>query len=270
MFDVLSCCFQIAERKKLVSSIKGNIANPEEVNSLSDLDFLIPNNRDVDGSNSNVAVSSYDESTVEEINAGKEEFGNGVPSKKTSVNVYSPKLLKSNKKEAAVGYVYSPEQLKNNKVEAATVTLDASQQLKNTTSEVQVIAPSAVKKDSSVNGEVTEPGVPLGKISSNGDSSKQLKNTDSKAVAQSTELPSFVKLASETSSVKDEQQVDSKGSSSQDVKAEGTDSTVEEAKPPPLAGANVMNVMLVAAECAPFSKTGTIFELANAYVRKRM
>lgn len=30
----------------------------------------------------------------------------------------------------------------------------------------------------------------------------------------------------------------------------------EDVKPPPLAGANVMNVILVAAECAPWSKTG--------------
>lgn len=29
----------------------------------------------------------------------------------------------------------------------------------------------------------------------------------------------------------------------------------DEEKPPPLAGPNVMNVILVAAECAPFSKT---------------
>ncbi|KAG9139942.1 hypothetical protein Leryth_026298 [Lithospermum erythrorhizon] len=35
-------------------------------------------------------------------------------------------------------------------------------------------------------------------------------------------------------------------------------------KPPPLAGANVMNVILVAAECAPWSKTGGLGDVAGA------
>ncbi|KAG9451318.1 hypothetical protein H6P81_011283 [Aristolochia fimbriata] len=38
----------------------------------------------------------------------------------------------------------------------------------------------------------------------------------------------------------------------------------EEAKPPPLAGANVMNVILVAFECAPWSKTGGLGDVAGA------
>ncbi|GBG77039.1 hypothetical protein CBR_g23365 [Chara braunii] len=39
---------------------------------------------------------------------------------------------------------------------------------------------------------------------------------------------------------------------------------VEVEKPPPLAGENVMNVVLVAAECAPWSKTGGLGDVAGA------
>lgn len=49
---------------------------------------------------------------------------------------------------------------------------------------------------------------------------------------------------------------------------EDSDSTVEDAKPPPLAGANVMNVVLVAAECAPWIKTGTCSGILICNLRK--
>lgn len=38
----------------------------------------------------------------------------------------------------------------------------------------------------------------------------------------------------------------------------------EEEKPPPLAGPNVMNIVMVGAECAPWSKTGACAQLKRA------
>lgn len=68
---------------------------------------------------------------------------------------------------------------------------------------------------------------------------------------------------SETSISKDEKQEDDSEEATMQLDAdnEDSDSTIEDAKPPPLAAANVMNVLLVAAECAPWIKTGLCFEL---------
>ncbi|KAH9295848.1 hypothetical protein KI387_039436, partial [Taxus chinensis] len=50
-----------------------------------------------------------------------------------------------------------------------------------------------------------------------------------------------------------------------DIRAEIATVSVEgDAKPPPLAGTNVMNVIIVAAECAPWSKTGGLGDVAGA------
>lgn len=89
------------------------------------------------------------------------------------------------------------------------------------------------------------------------DSHTQSKGITSESV-WSDELPSFLSSSSATSSLKDEKLGDLKESSLQEVNDEANVPSGEDVKPPPLAGANVMNVIVVAAECAPWSKTGIL------------
>ncbi|KAK3036624.1 hypothetical protein RJ639_030193 [Escallonia herrerae] len=91
------------------------------------------------------------------------------------------------------------------------------------------------------------------------DSYKQLKGTTSEEV-QSSELPPFLSASSATSTLEHKKTEDFKESSLQEVNAPAN----EDVKPPPLAGANVMKVILVAAECAPWSKTGGLGDVAGA------
>ncbi|KAL4375847.1 hypothetical protein GQ457_02G011170 [Hibiscus cannabinus] len=85
---------------------------------------------------------------------------------------------------------------------------------------------------------------------SNLDSTQQLKTADSKA------LPSFSSSSSYPDRVA---AVENENSTKTDsgVVGEVHDPAVEVEETPPLAGANVMNIILVAAECAPWSKTGS-------------
>ncbi|KAE9466570.1 hypothetical protein C3L33_01513, partial [Rhododendron williamsianum] len=95
------------------------------------------------------------------------------------------------------------------------------------------------------------------------DSHTQLKGVTSESV-WSDELPSFLSSSSATSSLKEEKLGDLKESSLQEVNGEANVPTSEDVKPPPLAGANVMNVIVVSAECAPWSKTGGLGDVAGA------
>lgn len=63
--------------------------------------------------------------------------------------------------------------------------------------------------------------------------------------------------SSETYDVKDANLEDQFGAKLDDTDVEdGVNPEIGNMEPPPLAGANVMNVIVVAAECAPWSKTG--------------
>ncbi|XP_052195689.1 granule-bound starch synthase 2, chloroplastic/amyloplastic isoform X2 [Diospyros lotus] len=106
-----------------------------------------------------------------------------------------------------------------------------------------------------------EKNVSHGRTSLDVDSHRQFKDRTSETV-WSDELPSF--LSSTTSTLKDEEDEDLQESSLKDVNDETDMPMSEDEKPPPLAGANVMNVILVAAECAPWSKTGGLGDVAGA------
>lgn len=92
----------------------------------------------------------------------------------------------------------------------------------------------------------------LEKVSSAADSLKELSGT-----AQSTIVPSLIPQKSKRYSLIEEDLAELEEEIVEDVSdVPDTAPEEEDVKPPPLAGANVMNVILVAAECAPWSKTG--------------
>ncbi|GMY13633.1 granule-bound starch synthase 2, chloroplastic/amyloplastic [Fagus crenata] len=193
---------QIAERRKLVSSIKDSIINQEddEVSnegrgtSSPNLDLSSASEKSVDNHNSGIPSNSYAHLTVDE--------------------------------------------------EPETLPSDISQGF------------DEVKKESGK-------GAPERKISSDVYSTNRLKDTSSER-DWSDGLPSFLSSSSESSSSRDENHEIFNKTSLAELDGEANDPVIEEVKPPPLAGANVMNIILVAAECAPWSKTGGLGDVAGA------
>ncbi|XP_057963104.1 granule-bound starch synthase 2, chloroplastic/amyloplastic [Malania oleifera] len=186
---------QIAERRKLVSSIKDCIVNPEDNEiSFDERGKSFGSDKTDEDCNGGILSSSYNHSTVDEF----------------------PKTLTS-----AISRGFGE-----------------------------------VEKEPVENLIVTE-------ASTDVNSSKQLKDPDSES-AWSEELPSFISKSFKTSSIDDEKVEDLEESSLQEVNGVANVLMEEDVKPPPLAGTNVMNVILVAAECAPWSKTGGLGDVAGA------
>ncbi|XP_077214335.1 starch synthase 2 [Tasmannia lanceolata] len=84
-------------------------------------------------------------------------------------------------------------------------------------------------------------------------------------IIQSTSISSLRPKASETWGSKDEKIEDLTEANVESVSGHLDVAPEEEGtKPPPLAGANVMNVIVVSAECAPWSKTGGLGDVAGS------
>lgn len=104
-----------------------------------------------------------------------------------------------------------------------------------------------------------------GKVSPhvNSDFPKKSETADSGKL-WSDAFPSFGTKTSEDFGIKDKLPEDLKELSGNEACEDANSPISDYEKPPPLAGTNVMNVILVAAECAPWSKTGGLGDVAGA------
>ena len=230
---------QIAERRKLVSSIKSSVINPED-NEVS--------YKNQDNSFPNMDPTSTGDSDSDEDHNG------GIP----SGNYVHPN---ADKVSAARSSVSSRGLGEGKKGLGIDLSLEnpSSKQLKGT-SPVRVWSdplPSFLSNSVETARPKEEKQAEFKKLSSEEANNEATVSIDD---VWSEPLPSFLSKAVETASPKEEKQEEVEKMSSEAVNNEATVSMDEDVKPPPLAGTNVMNVILVAAECAPWSKTGIYLE----------
>ncbi|KAI3900683.1 hypothetical protein MKW98_009293 [Papaver atlanticum] len=113
--------------------------------------------------------------------------------------------------------------------------------------------------------KVLERKLPTEQVPPNKNAQEMSKAIDSFETYRSEKVPFYQFKPSESYSVKEEMAEEVGNVSFGDSKSEGNGIAVEEnIGSPPLAGVNVMNIILVAAECTPWSKTGGLGDVAGA------
>lgn len=219
---------QIAERKKLVSSIKGSIIDQESESTLSSINAASANGTEEDKV-----------LTTDEVDApGKNLLRRG-----TSSSASSLEQFKDTSKEIFQSYEDASSQLEPSTTDYPKniPNIDLNKQSRTATS---AIVTSSSKASSSV------------------DSENQLASTSTETIP--SDLPSFLSKTSANLPLEDKKHEDFEKSSAQEVNLDKEDTGSEKVKAPPLAGVNVMNIILVALECAPWSKTGGLGDVAGA------
>lgn len=223
MFNVT---LQIAERRKLVSSIKESTPNLDDGKASS--------------------KEEYGSSVIANTDATKKETMDGDGNRSVSPSSYGKSSL--NKEPEAKSLSPSTESLKNSKQSSASVT---------SPEKPSDVAANGKPWSSVVASSLDPPYKPSSVVTSPEKTSPEKPSKSRAGAFWSDPLPSYLTKAPETSSMKTEEYVETREEKTPEVASSETNEPgKDEEKPPPLAGANVMNVILVAAECAPFSKTG--------------
>lgn len=242
---------QIAERKELVSKIKSGIVDTEDSyedgnGSFSNVDLAPTSddaNRNYNGVLSTLSVQSttdieeYSRSAVsKDFVESTQEGIKDLPHREGSLDVDSDKKLKNGTLKTVLPNE-RPTILSRSSVIPTQQTSLAQKSYKpeNTTSEVAksaTVAPLNVHSKKDLKDSYTE---------------KNLSN-----------VPSFLSKYSASSAPVEDKHEDLRESSAKEIHNGTEDPVNEDLKPPPLAGTNVMNIILVAAECAPWCKTGIL------------
>ncbi|KAJ0237286.1 Starch synthase 2 [Hirschfeldia incana] len=233
---------QIAERRKLVSSIKDSTPNlddgkPSAKEDANTADAAKKAEMDGDG-NGSVTSSSYGKSSLNKEPEAKTLPLSTTPlksSKQSSASAKSPSPVTSPEKEKPSGVASSGKPWSS--------VVDSS-----------VDSPHKPSSTTTSSKNTSDP------VTSSGNPSKSPAGA-----FWSDPLPSYLTKTPETPRIKTEEYRETKEENIHEEASSDTNDPVrDEEKPPPLAGANVMNVILVAAECAPFSKTGGLGDVAGA------
>jgi len=219
---------QIAERRKIVSSIKSTIINPADELSAKD---------------------SENSSPEDAIGTNGRSFSNGHPSTVPSGRNIDSVATKDTEDESPAFRISSHEG-KQEQIKTPSKPVNGDSSIQK-----EVITRLPEKLPSHLNGAGSD-----GKIKTS-DSFSRVKTPSVVEYPRKVEeiiVPTdFLTETSSSSSKKEEKDQDSEEQSFRDLSDQVKDPSGEDVKPPPLAGANVMNIILVAAECAPFSKTGS-------------
>ncbi|RAL47117.1 unnamed protein product [Cuscuta campestris] len=229
---------QIAKRKELVSSIKTSLLDPKS--SLDDWeDSSADNEEEYDGLLSTSSAQSahgleeYPQSVLSEHFVENDKVGKkNLPLTTTTLNKGSDKILRKRNPKSVESTV-KPASLSNLSLSSSQSTSSTTKTAPGTVNSSHI---SVLDLDSQTNLKPFSREIPL------------------------TDVPSSKASAPASEHAKRDLSV----SCSKEI-GDGTgDPSGVDMKPPPLAGANVMNIILVSAECAPWSKTGGLGDVAGA------